>query len=182
MMHLVPQFVAIPRVKSPPPVVAAAGEHLVAGYLSALGLLVSLPRAHTPVLDLVATDPTGAHSVQIQVKTGRSAYRHRKRLSEREHCEFQVNADEALRRVHATLWWVFADLCDWPHASCPEGASSDHRVFSPEFLVVHSSEICELLAEPGKWANLRIPIAEHARFFQRWDRIYFALHQNKAAD
>jgi hypothetical protein len=38
-MDLMPEFVPFAQVKISPPVVAAAGEHPVAGYLSALGCL-----------------------------------------------------------------------------------------------------------------------------------------------
>jgi hypothetical protein len=47
----------------------AAGEFYVAAYLSALNLVVALPRGGVPSSDLLVTTPTGGKTISLQIKT-----------------------------------------------------------------------------------------------------------------
>lgn len=53
--------------------VGAAGVHLLAGYLSAMGLPVAVTQKNAPSIDLLVCSPDGAKSLSVQVKTMRWA-------------------------------------------------------------------------------------------------------------
>jgi len=47
----------------------AIGEFYVASFLSAMGLVVALPRGGVPSSDLIVTTQEGRRSISLQVKT-----------------------------------------------------------------------------------------------------------------
>jgi hypothetical protein len=47
----------------------ATGEFYVAAYLSALNLVVALPRGGVPSSDLLVTTPSGGKTISLQIKT-----------------------------------------------------------------------------------------------------------------
>ena len=53
----------------------AAGEHFVAYQLTCLGLVVGLPRAGSPTVDLIVANADGSAAVNVQVKTSGGAVR-----------------------------------------------------------------------------------------------------------
>ncbi len=57
----------------------AAGEHFVAYQLTCLGLVVGLPRAGSPTVDLIVANADGSAAVNVQVQTTDWAMRERGR-------------------------------------------------------------------------------------------------------
>src|ERR1035438_6045082 len=55
--------------------IGAAGVHLLAGYLSAMGLPVAVTQKNAPSIDLLVCSPDGAKTLPVQVKTMRWAQR-----------------------------------------------------------------------------------------------------------
>jgi hypothetical protein len=143
-------------------ITAAAGEFYVAHRLSVRGLVVAIPRAGVPSLDLLVSDPAGAQSVSIQVKTSSGAWRDHKRNPERSHWEFNVGA-KAANQDGDRLFYTLVDL-NWG-----EGV--------PRVFVVPSKAVSEQMNDgfERKMFMLWITAAEEKDYFERWDLIDSAL-------
>lgn len=107
----------------------ATGEFYVAAYLSALNLVVALPRGGVPSSDLLVTTPSGGKTISLQIKTATTqGNRYRK-------CDYLTWAVSAKSRAHCTThWYVFVDLRDWPKQQC-----------HPELYFVPSCDVAESL-------------------------------------
>lgn len=55
-------------------ITGASGEFFVAAYLSALNLVVALPRGGVPSSDLLVTTERGEKTISLQVKTAKSSF------------------------------------------------------------------------------------------------------------
>ena len=51
-------------------ILAACGEHYVAAYLSRFQLIVALPRAGVPGVDLLVASQKGGRAIRVQVADG----------------------------------------------------------------------------------------------------------------
>lgn len=108
----------------------ATGEFYVAAYLSALNLVVALPRGGVPSSDLLVTTPSGGKTISLQIKTATTqGNRYRK-------CDYLTWAVSAKSRTinFVSHWYVFVDLRDWPQGQDP-----------PELYFVPSCDVAESL-------------------------------------
>jgi len=108
----------------------ATGEFYVAAYLSALNLVVALPRGGVPSSDLLVTTPGGDKTISLQIKTATTqGNKYRK-------CAYLTWAVSAKSRTIncESHWYVFVDLRNWPQGQ-------DH----PELYFVPSCDVAESL-------------------------------------
>lgn len=93
--------------------VGAAGEHLVAALLSALGYHVALVRGGTKAIDVLISDPAGRWALPVQVKTASWARRDHKRVKHKDRWEWQVGV-QAHNNVDDRVIYAFVDMAGWP--------------------------------------------------------------------
>jgi hypothetical protein len=116
----------------------ATGEFFVASYLSALGLVVGLPRVGVPGVDLFVTRADGGKSLSIQVKTGKSSSLRRDKKGE----YFVWRCNKAKVFADALLWYAFVYLPDtWPREESN----------SPEIFFVSSNEVASVIAKDDNY-------------------------------
>jgi len=99
------------------PIKGAIGEFYVASFLSALGLVVALPRGGVPSSDLLVTTPKGHRSLALQVKTSLSKLNISNKYGN--HWAWDVSTKA---REHSEFhWYVFVNAYDWPSGGkCPD--------------------------------------------------------------
>jgi hypothetical protein len=161
-----------------PSIAAAAGEHFVAARLSAMGLVVGIPRGGSPAIDLLVSSPEGRHPLGVQVKTATNArydYKRRKRTT--------WSWPMKLQEVRTLVWHVFVDLQNWPNAG--SGVLPVCYVLSPKDMI----EYGRLPAREG-WSmgNLylvdgvddRLPDA--SRFREKWDGLLATVVREEVVD
>lgn len=90
-------------------VTGATGEHYVAYKLSAMGLVVAVPRGNSPAVDLLVSSADGSRVISIQVKTSTGAWRDRKRNPADSHWEFELSR-RAADYESDTLYYALVDL------------------------------------------------------------------------
>ena len=148
-------------------VTAAAGEHFVAFRLSQLGLVVGIPRAGVPGVDLLVTDPNTHAMASIQVKTARSALRTRGRGKNKmvHHLEFPLG-QRAGTTESQDLFVAFVDLHGRDPASCPD------VYLYPSSVVVSS---CASWVDKVKWVRWHVAIADASEFKNNWNPIMGSL-------
>lgn len=146
-------------MKRPTSLTAAAGEHYVAYWLSALGFPVALTRGGSPGVDLLVTDVHGTNAIALQVKTSTGARRaySRQANSSKNHWEWDVG-QKALGLRSESLFYAFVDL-QWSMQALPE-------VF-----IVPSATVASFL-QPG-WSRYMFWItdADAPKFRNNWDLI-----------
>lgn len=109
----------------------AAGEFYVAAYLSALNLVVALPRGGVPSSDLLVTTPSGGKTISLQIKTATKPENSHTKYGD--YLTWAVSAKS--RAINCeSHWYVFVDLKKWP-------SSQDH----PELYFVPSCDVAESL-------------------------------------
>jgi hypothetical protein len=142
----------------PTTITAAAGEFYVAHQLSVRGYVVAIPRANVPGLDLIVSDPAGAQSISIQVKTSSGAWRGYKRKPERDHWEFDVGY-KAMRQKSDRFFYAFVDL-NW--------GGGTPRVFVVPSHVVHEqmNDGCD-----RKRFMMWITAGEEKDYLEKWDLV-----------
>ena len=93
--------------------VAAAGEHYVAYFLSRLGLIAALVRQGSPSIDVLASNQNGSKTVGIQVKTTGWAERTRGRGTDKKPFELQFPlGHRAIEEASPSTVFCFEDLRD----------------------------------------------------------------------
>ena len=108
----------------------ATGEFYVASYLSALGLVVGLPRAGVPATDLFVTTPRGGKAIAIQVKTGTTTLKKVKN-------KYIWRMDKSKVPKDSFLWYAFVYLpSEWP----------EDENKTPEVFFVPSKYVASVLA------------------------------------
>ncbi|MCC6124373.1 MAG: hypothetical protein IT426_05400 [Pirellulales bacterium] len=86
----------------------ATGEFYVAAYLSALGMVVGLPRAGVPGIDLFVAMPKGGETIAIQVKTGTTTLNKVKD-------KYIWRIKKPIFPKNSSLWYAFVYLpAEWP--------------------------------------------------------------------
>ena len=104
--------------KPPTATIGAAGVHLLAGYLSAMGLPVAVTQKNAPSIDLLVCSVHGEKMLPVQVKTMRAAQRwHRDgpKMKTRNHCEWRCSPGSLKKGLYA-----FVDLRLKREAKRPE--------------------------------------------------------------
>ncbi len=90
-----------------------AGEFYVAGELSKRGWIATLTAKNTPIVDILASRPTGDVHARIQVKTRSSSYRRAHRvgaITMREDRDFLVLVDIGDEDEYPRYWIVPASV------------------------------------------------------------------------
>lgn len=121
-------------MKNTTAITGATGEYYVAAYLSALGLVVALPRGGVPLFDLLAADPATGKSVSLQIKTGTSPLNSPKKG--KPYYAWDVSK-KVFEEPDATHWYAFVSLNDWP--------KSDTK---PDVFFVSAKDVRENVANP----------------------------------
>ncbi len=143
--------------KRPTALTAAAGEHYVAYYLSALGYPVALTRGGSPTVDLMVGDVSGDDVVMIQVKTSSGARRDFKRVAEKNRWEWDIGK-KAMRLRSDNVFYAFVDL-KW-------GAGQD-----PDVFIVPSTVVADRLGEGWSRYMHWIMDDQQSNYHNRWDLI-----------
>ena len=89
----------------------AIGEFYVASFLSAMGLVVALPRSGVPATDLIVTTHEGHRSISIQVKTSLSLINKSRKYGDYWSWDVSKKAKENTSKNH---WYAFVNACNWP--------------------------------------------------------------------
>jgi hypothetical protein len=111
----------------------AIGEFYVASFLSAMGLVVALPRSGVPSSDLIVTTHDGHKSISIQVKTSLSPINKSKKYGDYWSWDVSKKARENRSKFH---WYAFVNAYNWP---CSER--------SPGIFFVPSEVVAETVIE-----------------------------------
>ena len=94
------------------PIKGAIGEFYVASFLSALNLVVALPRGGVPSSDLLVTTPGGNKTISLQVKTALPFnFTKSKRDGHYWSWDVSIKVKENTSKSH---WYAFVNLNDWP--------------------------------------------------------------------
>jgi len=91
-------------------ITGASGEFFVAAYLSALNLVVALPRGGVPSSDLLVTTEKGEKTISLQVKTAKSPFNRSKKWGD--YLAWAMPSKPI--SVSDTYWYAFVDLNNWP--------------------------------------------------------------------
>ena len=89
----------------------AIGEFYVASFLSAMGLVVALPRSGVPSSDLIVTTHEGHRSISIQVKTSLSPINKSKKYGDYWSWDVSKKAKENRSKFH---WYALVNAYNWP--------------------------------------------------------------------
>jgi len=144
-------------------IVGTSGEHYVAFRLAQLGLIVALPRAGSPAVDLLATNVDGSKTVTIQVKTAEWAMRKRGRGKNRipHHVEFPLG-HKAAELQSARFLYVFVDL---------KGREPDSV---PDVYIVPSKDVvayCAGWARDAKMVRWHVKLEDVGEYKNDWEQI-----------
>ena len=112
-------------------ITGAAGEFYVASYLSALGLVVALPRGGVPSSDLLVTTPEGNNTISLQVKTATKPDNSHGKYGKYLTWSVSSKSKDDTGNSH---WYAFVALYDWPQSGKP-----------PEIYFVPSKDVVDLL-------------------------------------
>lgn len=115
------------------PIKGAIGEFYVASFLSAMGLVVALPRGGVPSSDLLVTTPKGHKSLSLQVKT--SLYPIHKSQKDGKHWAWDIS-DKARESKSEFHWYVFVNAYNWPESGN-----------SPDIYFVPSKTVADIVKE-----------------------------------
>ena len=107
----------------------AIGEFYVASFLSAMGLVVALPRSGVPSTDLIVTTHEGHKSFSIQVKTSLSPINKSKKYDDYWSWDVSKKARENRSKFH---WYTFVNAYNWPSSE-----SSPDIYFVPSEVVAN---------------------------------------------
>jgi len=102
-------------------IIGAAGEFYVASYLSALGLVVALPRGGVPSSDLLVTNTDGNKTISLQIKTATQALNRSKKYDD--YLTWRLSTKSRGQNGCDSHWYVFVDLRGWPKSK--DGYSPD---------------------------------------------------------
>ncbi len=130
-------------MKTSTAVKGACGEFYVASYLSALGLIVALPRGGVPSSDLLVTTPDGGKTISLQIKTATSPYNPSKK-----HGNYYAwsCSEKSLSVKSPTHWYAFVDLKGWTNGG-----------ENPEIYFVPSGTVAvELQKEKEEYPSTRL--------------------------
>jgi len=116
-------------------ITGASGEFFVAAYLSALNLVVALPRGGVPSSDLLVTNKKGEKTLSLQVKTAKSPLNRSKKYTD--YLAWAVSSKEIT--VSDTHWYAFVDIKNWPE---------DDK--TPEVFLVPSSKVKDAIVKENK--------------------------------
>ncbi|MSN24483.1 MAG: hypothetical protein GJV46_01305 [Geobacter sp.] len=111
----------------------AIGEFYVASFLSAMGLVVALPRSGVPSSDLIVTTHEGHRSISIQVKTSLSPINKSKKYGDYWSWDVSKKAKENRSKFH---WYAFVNAYNWPRSES-----------SPRIFFVPSEVVANIVAE-----------------------------------
>lgn len=117
-------------------IIGASGEYFVAAYLSAMGLVVALPRGGIPSSDLIVTRGRGGRAITLQVKTGTQSHRVYTRKPENNDWLWDTSF-KAMHLADESHWYAFVHLDDWP--SQGDGY--------PEVLFVPSKKVAKFIRQ-----------------------------------
>ena len=128
----------------------AIGEFYVASFLSAMGLVVALPRGGVPSSDLIVTTQEGRRSISLQVKTSLSPVNKSKKDGDYWAWDVSKKAKENRSKFH---WYVFVNAYNWPFSEN-----------SPDIYFVPSDVVADVVTD---WNEQNAP------------RLFFKVEVNK---
>ncbi len=99
-------------MKNATAITGATGEYYVAAYLSALGLVVALPRGGVPLFDLLVADTETGKSISLQIKTAKNPLNPSKKHGDYYAWDVSKKVLEVSDVTH-THWYAFVSLNDW---------------------------------------------------------------------
>lgn len=108
----------------------AAGEFYVASYLSALGLVVALPRCGVPSSDLLVTTFDCNKTISLQVKTASNAFNRSNKYENYLTWPISIKSKSISEPSH---WYVFVNLMGWPN-----------EISSPDIYFVSSIDVANI--------------------------------------
>jgi hypothetical protein len=111
----------------------AIGEFYVASFLSAMGLVVALPRSGVPSSDLIVTTHEGHRSISIQVKTSLSPIIKSKKYGDYWSWDVSKKAIENRSKFH---WYAFVNANNWPRTG-----------ISPSIYFLPSEVVADIVTE-----------------------------------
>jgi len=111
----------------------AIGEFYVASFLSAMGLVVALPRGGVPSSDLLVTTFEGNKTLSLQVKTSLSPINKSKKYGD--YWSWDVSKD-ARNDKGESHWYIFANAYNWPNSGQ-----------APDIYFVPSKVVAEIVKE-----------------------------------
>jgi hypothetical protein len=115
------------------PIKGAIGEFYVASFLSALNLVVALPRGGVPSSDLLVTTANGSKTISLQIKTAFTPFNRSKKYGD--YWAWDVSSKAKDNRSEL-LWYVFVSLNNWPHGDK-----------SPDLFFVPAEKVSDVVAE-----------------------------------
>ena len=92
--------------------IGATGEYYVAALLSAMGVIVALPRGGVPSTDLLVTSENGKIALALQIKTGRRPYQ--KNIKQQRPYLMWDCSLKAIDNISNEKWYAFVSLNSWP--------------------------------------------------------------------
>jgi len=153
--------------RHPSTITGAAGEHLVAARLAAMGYVVALTRGGSPSADLLVSTQSATKSVAIQVKTATWAGRWFKRKPENNRWEWPMQK-KAASGASDGFFYAVVDLQNWPE---DDG--------QPQVFIIPSKVVAEEIQKTidANWGRtfLWLPEAKRDDYLEKWDRVEKAL-------
>ena len=145
--------------------VGAAGQYYVAYGLAVREVNVSIALGNVPSVDLFASSPDGRHSMTMQVKTSRNAYRHRRYGGEG--YEWDVGR-AVIGKYGESFWYAFADL------------QEENNGWSPQVFFVPSRGVAEFVKPDWSRFMYFLPVTAYDLTHERWDLVkgYVASEQS----
>jgi hypothetical protein len=125
-------------------ITGASGEFFVASYLSALNLVVALPRGGVPSSDLLITNERGEKTISLQVKSARKPFN--KSIKYGDYLAWPASSKEIT--VSDKHWYALVDLKNWPE---------DDKI--PEVFFMPSEKFKSGI-EKGKWSFFCLSLSE----------------------
>lgn len=166
------------RMKKTTHFVGAAGTYYVMSRLSYENIHASCTFGNAPNVDILVSSAGGSRLASIQVKTAAYA----RRTTGRGASKVLTYLDWPLKFKAATtpvesLFFVFVDL--WSE-HCQE-INGHIKQWQPVVYIIPSVELTMLCAHwtEGYW-RLELPVAEAAKYYERWDLIKAAVSEPAA--
>jgi len=146
--------------------VGTAGQFHVAYGLAVREINAAITLGNAPSVDLMASSADGKHTLSLQVKTSRHAYR-RRRYGD-EGFEWAVNK-AVIGKHHESFWYAFVNL--------QEGNGS----WDPQAFFVPSRWVAEFVKADWSRFLYFLPMSAKELTYERWDMVQGYLAGESAA-
>ena len=136
--------------------IGTSGQFYVAYALAVRQIHASITHGNAPSVDILAGSSDGKRSLSIQVKTARSAYRH-KRYGH-EGFEWDVNVG-VIGNYSESFWYALVDL------------QEDNNTWSPRVFFVPSRWVAEFVKPGFSRYMYFLPKTKESDTLERWDLV-----------